>query len=82
MGEVLGRTDCGPMQALWHGAQGRTSCSHELQTVIADRKAFRGYVVTTSGFSSKAVAYAAAAPTMVLVDMAGLVRWHRDGAGL
>ncbi len=52
------------------------------KTVIADQKAFRGYVVTTSGFSSKAVAYAAAAPTMVLVDMAGLVRWHRDGAVL
>ena len=50
------------------------------KTVIADQKAFRGYVVTTSSFSSKAVAYGAAAPTMVLVDMAGLVRWHSDGA--
>ena len=51
----------------------------QFKTVMADASAFRGYVVTTSTFSSDAMAYAADAPGMVLVDMTALMAWHRDG---
>lgn len=51
----------------------------QFKTVIADASAFRGYVVTTSSFSTDARAYAAEAPGMVLIDMDALIVWHRDG---
>ena len=47
--------------------------------VMADAKAFRGYVVTTSTFTAGAVEYAGSVPDMALVDMDELVRWHREG---
>ena len=49
----------------------------QFATVIRDQGAWRGYVVTTSSFSSEATDYAKAAG-IVLVDMAELVRWTKE----
>jgi len=51
----------------------------QFKTVMADANAYSGYVVTTSSFSTDAVAYTAEAPGMMLIDMDALIAWHRDG---
>lgn len=50
----------------------------QFASVIRDQGAWRGYVVTTSSFTADAIAYAETAG-IALVDLAGLVRWTRDG---
>jgi restriction system protein len=49
----------------------------QFKTVMADGKAVRGFIVTTSSFTTDAIAYATSANGMVLINMDELVRWHR-----
>ncbi len=50
----------------------------QFASVIRDQAAWRGYLVTTSSFSSEATAYAPATG-IVLVDIAEIVRWTKEG---
>ncbi len=57
---------------------GRPILTH-FKGVMADAAAFRGYIVTTSSFTSDAKTYAAKALNMILIDMDMLIDWHRTG---
>lgn len=48
----------------------------QFKGVVEENKAWRGYVVTTSYFTSGAVESAALNEQIVLVDMTELVAWH------
>ncbi|WP_258765243.1 restriction endonuclease [Bradyrhizobium arachidis] len=48
----------------------------QFKGVIEEHGAFRGYVVTTSGFSDEAIESAGLSEKVTLVDMDGLVGWH------
>lgn len=49
----------------------------QLKGVVEENAAFRGYLVTTSGFSQPAQECAALSDRIVLVDMEGLIGWHQ-----
>lgn len=48
----------------------------QFKGVIEEHGAFRGYVVTTSGFTDEAIESAGLSEKVVLVDMDVLVGWH------
>lgn len=50
----------------------------QLMGVVMQQRAFRAYVVTTSGFTDNAIEAAATCDRLVLVDGTELVRWHVD----
>lgn len=52
----------------------------QLRGVVDENNAWRGYLVTTSRFTSPAIECAAATDKLVLVDMDALVAWHQGTA--
>lgn len=50
----------------------------QLMGVIMQKKAYRAYVVTTSGYTDNAVDAAASCDRLVLIDGTELVQWHVD----
>lgn len=50
----------------------------QLMGVIMQKKAYRAYVVTTSGYTDNALEAAASCDRLVLIDGAELVQWHVD----
>lgn len=50
----------------------------QFKGVIEEQGAFRGYIVTTSGFTQEAVESAALGGRVVLIDIDTLVEWHRE----
>ncbi|WP_377830871.1 restriction endonuclease (plasmid) [Bradyrhizobium lupini] len=48
----------------------------QFKGVIEEQNAFRGYVVTTSTFTEKAMESAQLSDRLILIDMDSLVRWH------
>ena len=54
----------------------------QFKAVMSDADAYRGFMVTTSSFTSDAKTYAFNAPKMILVDMEALVEWHESGLRL
>jgi restriction system protein len=51
----------------------------QLMGVIMQRRAFRAYVVTTSGFTDKALEAAATCDRLELINGTELVQWHVNG---
>ncbi len=51
----------------------------QFKGVIEERKAFRGYFVTTSRFTQEAIACAAQSDRVRLIEGSDLVRWAREG---
>ncbi|MEY2724242.1 MAG: hypothetical protein RLZZ458_109 [Planctomycetota bacterium] len=54
----------------------------QFKGVIEEQKAFRGYVVTTSHFTTEARESAAQSDRIVLVDGESLCQWHKQGFDL
>lgn len=50
----------------------------QLMGVVMQKRAYRAYVVTTSGFTDGAIQAAASCDRMLLIDGPELVRWHVD----
>ncbi|CCG07910.1 Possible restriction system protein [Pararhodospirillum photometricum DSM 122] len=50
----------------------------QFKGVIEENEALKGYIVTTSYFSTPAQASAAKSDRVVLVDGDELIRWHRE----
>lgn len=54
----------------------------QFKGVVEENQAWRGYIVTTSGFTKDAVESAQKNEKLVLVDMGELVKWHVEGLKL
>jgi hypothetical protein len=51
----------------------------QFKGVVEENQAWRGYIVTTSRFTEEAIESAKLNEKLVLIDLNGLVNWHRDG---
>ncbi|MEH2497857.1 restriction system protein [Bradyrhizobium sp. AZCC 1678] len=54
----------------------------QFKGVIEEQEAFRGYVITTSGFTEEAIESAGRSEKIFLIDMDTLVQWHADAPTL
>lgn len=61
-----------------HNLVGRPAVQ-QFKGVIEENQAWRGYVVTSSGFTQEAKDSAALNERLVLIDMVELLKWHKEG---